>query len=351
MNRGTYKRVFNILKRSGFTYERILNLIKMKCLPTGKDGKLNWTPYALDIEPTTRCNLKCPMCTHTYWSRKEQDMSAEVFERIIRDIPSLIKVKLQGIGEPLLSPHFFELLEIAEKYKVCVHTISNGTTLTDTIIDKLYDSSLVELQISLDSPAKSTYEQIRVGADFDKTISKLERLCSHPKRKKMSISIWATIWNDSMHEAPKLVELCKRLGVDSLFLSFGLGNWGDAAVEQSIKGHRVLPNDTYLKIEKECRQTNINSPLILIIFPPSDRRGFQIKQCVWPKTSAFISCDGFVTPCCLSVNPEKFNFGNIKDKTFNEIWNGVEYAKFRKDIMNDGAPAPCHALCSTKTPQ
>ncbi len=31
----------------------------------------------------------------------------------------------------------------------------------------------------------------------------------------------------------------------------------------------------------------------------------------WPFTSCFLTCDGYVTPCCIRQDPSVFNFGNI----------------------------------------
>jgi len=58
-------------------------------------------------------------------------------------------------------------------------------------------------------------------------------------------------------------------------------------------------------------------------------------KCRWPFDSCFITVDGFVTPCCIRANPEVFNFGNIFETPFKEIWNGEKYQKFRETMIKN----------------
>ena len=88
-----------------------MNLGKSKINTVRNNGKVDWLPYSLDIEPTIKCNLKCPMCIHTYWNRRAVDLTVDNFKKILDGIDTLMKIKLQGIGEPLLSKHFFNLID------------------------------------------------------------------------------------------------------------------------------------------------------------------------------------------------------------------------------------------------
>ena len=65
------------------------------------------------------------------------------------------------------------------------------------------------------------------------------------------------------------------------------------------------------------------------------------RQCVWPWESAYISKTGDVVPCCIIGDEKVKSFGNLKEKTFSEIWNSNEYINFRKDIKNNNIPDFC----------
>ena len=67
------------------------------------------------IEITNICNLSCSFCPKT--SRKQEFMSCDKFESIIKDIDPLTEyLYFHLMGEPLLHPELDKLLSIAEKY-------------------------------------------------------------------------------------------------------------------------------------------------------------------------------------------------------------------------------------------
>jgi uncharacterized radical SAM superfamily Fe-S cluster-containing enzyme len=83
-------------------------------------------PLNLDIEPTNRCNLKCPFCyrTKAIASGSEQfdklgDMSMDTFNNIIGQININGKccvpaIKLTHRGEPLLNKNIFDMIKMAQ---------------------------------------------------------------------------------------------------------------------------------------------------------------------------------------------------------------------------------------------
>ncbi|NMB92560.1 MAG: hypothetical protein GYA31_03000, partial [Parcubacteria group bacterium] len=77
--------------------------------------------------------------------------------------------------------------------------------------------------------------------------------------------------------------------------------------------------------KKKYPHLNIGAPSI------KKRKTF----CGWPFFGIFITVDGFITPCCIRMNPEVFNFGNIYQDDFNTIWNGEKYKKFRKSMIRN----------------
>ncbi len=61
-------------------------------------------PRSLYIEPTNRCNSLCTTCPRTFWPMEAAaDMSFERFKSIVDQFPTLDRVVLHGLGEPLLN--------------------------------------------------------------------------------------------------------------------------------------------------------------------------------------------------------------------------------------------------------
>lgn len=69
------------------------------------------------IEPTSRCNLKCKYCPQ--WPklpRAKLDMTQETFEAALAMVEYFVglgtqtELSLTGIGEPTLHPHFVDMM-------------------------------------------------------------------------------------------------------------------------------------------------------------------------------------------------------------------------------------------------
>src|SRR5204863_5748659 len=91
-------------------------------------------PKFLQIEPVGQCNLRCQMCPIQF----RQDgppygplafMDFGTFTRLVDDLPSLQELHLQGLGEPMMHPRFFDMVAYAASRGVRVSTNTNMTLL------------------------------------------------------------------------------------------------------------------------------------------------------------------------------------------------------------------------------
>lgn len=129
------------------------------------------------IETSSKCNLKCPMCPQSLDSEGEvrrNNFDEKFTKELVKYFPSLTALQLHGIGEPLLSNIFWELIEyIDEKTWASVNT--NLTILDDEKISKLVFSELKCINISIDAANENTYKNIR-GWDWQKLLSNIRKL-------------------------------------------------------------------------------------------------------------------------------------------------------------------------------
>src|SRR5438094_6339478 len=87
-------------------------------------------PRFLQVEPVGQCNLRCRMCPIQF--RKDGPpfgppafMKFEVFEKLLAQMPELEELHLQGLGEPMMHPRFFDMVRLAADRGVFVSTNSN----------------------------------------------------------------------------------------------------------------------------------------------------------------------------------------------------------------------------------
>lgn len=169
---------------SNMKYPRkLLNLARMKKDMCREPDKPGYLPMVMDIEPNVKCNLSCRMCQVASWDRMVPDLTAERFVRILKEIPTLMKIKLQGMGEPFLNRELLDMVGIADKSGIKVVTNSNGTLFNDEMIARIAAGSLDIVSISIDGATKETYEGIRIGGNFEKVTGNVRRLVSARGRR------------------------------------------------------------------------------------------------------------------------------------------------------------------------
>ncbi|MDH4227968.1 MAG: radical SAM protein, partial [Deltaproteobacteria bacterium] len=82
-----------------------------------RSSHINAPPSELFIEPTSQCNLKCPMCPQsTGLTRKHGFMDMELFRKVIKDAAEIgiPKVSLFMGGESLLHKNIADMVREAE---------------------------------------------------------------------------------------------------------------------------------------------------------------------------------------------------------------------------------------------
>src|SRR3954447_15848684 len=111
------------------------------------------------------------MCLVSYRPRIDRATGAfpmELFRRLLDETPSLTRLTLQGLGEPLLQPHLMEMVELAPAHGIEVGFNSNAMLLTRARADRLVTLGLDWLHVSLDGATAATPEGIRGRAGLQR---------------------------------------------------------------------------------------------------------------------------------------------------------------------------------------
>ena len=128
-------------------------------------------PYNLEIEVTTKCHRKCILCEHTYWNEESKDLSFEDFLKIVEQFPGLKWCNLTGEGTCWLNKDFIKMLEYMKSKGVSVYFAESFDMLDKDIANKLVEIGIDGIYFSMDAATKETYEKLRVGFSYDRTIS------------------------------------------------------------------------------------------------------------------------------------------------------------------------------------
>ena len=194
-----------------------------------------YTPRLIFWEVTKGCNLRCIHCRATATElMSPADLPTDRALNIIDQIAGFANpiLVLSG-GEPLYRPDIFQLAEYATGRGLRVALATNGTLVTKDIAEKIKNSGIRRVSISLDGADSITHDTFRgIPGAFEAAIYGMRNL----QLFGVSVQINTTVARHNAHQLPEVLELARRLGADALhtFLLVPVGCGVDIAAEQMI---------------------------------------------------------------------------------------------------------------------
>ena len=323
-------------------------------------------PSYIQIEPVGQCNLRCQMCSIQF--RHDGPpygppafMAFETFTRIIEQFQGLRELHLQGLGEPMMHPRFFDMVEYAANRGITVTTNSNITLLTERRAVRCVTSGLNCIHISLDGATAETYERIRVRAHFERVMSNLERLVLVRQRMESTLprlQLVMVMMRQNLHELPDLIRLAHRYAIERVFVQHLCHDFGESSLPRHYLPMRdFVQRETLLNEEPERidyyfdEARRLANELGIDVRLPRTRMKLHApgtpgpQRCDWPWKGAYFSYQGYAMPCCMVSTPDRINFGTINEQSAEQLWHGEHYEQFRQDLSSEEPPEVCRA-CS-----
>jgi radical SAM protein with 4Fe4S-binding SPASM domain len=322
-------------------------------------------PRELQVEVTGACNLACKMCLVRYrpkLGRREGAMCFHTFRALVDELPDLERVVLQGLGEPLLAPDLFQMIEYACARRIRIGFNTNATLLTRARSLRLVELGLDWLHISVDGATAGTYEGIRDGSDFERVrrnIADLTAVMRDLGAEKPDVSLVFVAMRRNVGELPALVALAAELGVPRLWvqnLSHSFNDTDPSGAYREIReyharealwaGRDAAVDRAFDEAREVAERDGIELRLPRLESPPPAPRAPGQPGCHWPFGSAYVTHDGKVQPCCMVMGADRAVLGRIGDDGgFAGVWEGAAYRDFRHGLLTDDPPEVC-AGCS-----
>jgi MoaA/NifB/PqqE/SkfB family radical SAM enzyme len=321
-------------------------------------------PSFVQIEPVGQCNLRCQMCPIQFRTDGPPNgppafMPFETFTRLVDQIPTMTELQLQGLGEPMMHPRFFDMVEYAAARGVEISTNSNLTLLTPARAERLVASGLHRLQVSIDGATPETYERIRVRSNWQKVVGNLNGLVAAKRRlgsELPRVSIVFVVMRQNLDELARLVRLAGQIGVTSVWVQHLCHDFGEDTLPAHYRPmHEFVAEQTLLS-EDPARVdeafgaarsaaaelgVDLRLPHTTPRPAPPGTRG--PERCEWPWRGAYFSYDGQAMPCCMVATPDRINFGNAATDGVIPIWEGSAYQAFRDRLDSDDPPDICRS--------
>jgi MoaA/NifB/PqqE/SkfB family radical SAM enzyme len=156
------------------------------------------SPIEVQLVVTRRCNLSCGYCSE--FDNHSAEVPLEILERRLDAIHRLhaANIALLG-GEPLLHSRIDDVIRYAAR-RAQVSMTTNGFLLDNSIIDRLNDAGLANLQLSIDGLDSDPQRYIQ--KTWRSLRPKLERLAA---RARFDVHLTVVLCEQTIADFPELM--------------------------------------------------------------------------------------------------------------------------------------------------
>lgn len=303
------------------------------------------TPYSVNIEPSSRCNIKCIYCMHSLSQSDKNaqgfsdnycggNMTKETYNLLLdqlAEFPHKIKsITFGGVGEPLMNKDLPKMVAELKSRNITdrINLITNGLLLSENTSSELIEAGLSSMKISLQGiDSQGYFDTCGVKIDFDKFLHNLDFLYKHKDQCAIGIKIAdiSLYRGKSDSERPGVEEeykamfsdKCDKLGIEHIVPCFTAVDYNKV---KGMSGHK----SRYNIVERST------------------------KVCSQPFYRINIMQNGCVTLCTmLGLHDE---WMNIHTHSLKEIWNSNERKEILLNILhnNDDASIAKCQNCNIK---
>ena len=263
-------------------------------------------PLALAVETYAGCTLRCPECPagQKTMGIASGPMEMGLYQKVLEESgDDLFYLAFHFLGEPTLHPSFWKMVRMAADKGCYTELHTHGQLLADIPPQRILESGLHRLRISVDGASQETYESYRRGGSLKRIISATKKLAASKKAAggRGPLILWQCIlFRHNSHERLALQHLAKASGADALVFK-------TAWVKEADQAHPLLPT-----VAKANR------------YAGKRRRRYCWK--VWH--SCVVDRDGRVLACCFDKD-RAYPLGDAAAQPLTQIWRSEKAQRFR----------------------
>ncbi|MFH2002230.1 MAG: radical SAM protein [Planctomycetota bacterium] len=326
-------------------------------------------PTEIEFSFNNLCNLKCIMCGKAD-NEPNMKMEKSLGVRFLDEIlPCALHLTPSANSEPFLNDMDL-IYDLCMKHNLTLFLFTNGVLCTEEKFRKI-QARVHRLWFSFDSHVKETYEQIRVGAQFETVVKNMRRTVELAAEDDTEITFHFVLMQLNLLQLPDYVRFVAGLGGTQLKVQELLPNshnYSALKVESRFSDKQIL--DVLDKAIEAANEEKVD--LVYCLRPPfaNETKNLPIRtrskdpmaslrelymeatQKIFPQFCNMaanylkITPAGDVFPCCRA--PSVLKMGNIADSSFEAIWNGQPYKRFREKMFNQDYDDVCRS-CSVLT--
>ncbi|HEY7981125.1 MAG TPA: pyrroloquinoline quinone biosynthesis protein PqqE [Candidatus Eremiobacteraceae bacterium] len=286
-------------------------------------------PLSLLAEITYRCNLQCAYCYNPLdLSSYREELRVDEWQRVIGEAAALrvLQIHFSG-GEPTLrADDLVVMVETARGRDLYTNLITQGTFLTDPLLDRLVAAGLDHVQVSVQAADASAGDAIAGAAVHAQKFDALARMTA---RGDIAVTLNCVLHRANIDGVADVVALAERLGIKRLELAnaqmYGWAHRNRASVLPTID---QLRRADALATEAQERL----SGTMEIVYVRADYHDAFPKACMngWGRQFMTVAPNGKVLPCPAAAAIATLRFENVRERSLDDIWyRSASFKAFR----------------------
>jgi MoaA/NifB/PqqE/SkfB family radical SAM enzyme len=307
------------------------NIFKLRVNMALKRKRLHNYPVQAYIEPTLFCNLRCPACPTglQLGLRPSATIKWDLFKSAIDEIGDYVfSLYMYNWGEPLLHRQTPEMVKYAKSKDMSIIMSTNlSLKLSDDYIDRLVQSGLDRLIVSLDGTTSDVYDKYRLRGEFQLVRDNMLRIQAAKKRYGVQTPrvVWQfLVFKHNEHQIGQALSEFEEWGADEIVI--------EAAIMPAAPHDEGYEPSTIPKY-------NLYDPAhhSRLVTEKHDKSG---RPCSWLYGIFVLNPNGKVSPCCASAG-EATDFGDYSAQDgFFDVWNNSTFQRARALFSKSSPPQP-----------
>ena len=304
-------------------------------------------PLYVDWEVTYACNSRCNYCNCWRMAEPRKEINTEEALEVVRQLGRRrVWLLIFTGGEPLMRPDLPELIKEAKRQGMNVSINTNGSQLKKHA-EMLVESGVDALTVTAESHKAEVHDRIRNFRGSFAALSRgIEELKKVRKNTRPRITVRMDFTRENYRELKPYVDYWRNKVDGIIFQPIHQTTVTTKYISTQKLGFTSEDEESFREYFDKFHRENKNfSNLYYREFPTFF---FDIKA-LYRKYRCFAGyIFGQIDPYgnVYSCTEYMENFGNLKERSFNEIWNGEKAANYRKIIRKRKFTCNCWYYCT-----
>jgi radical SAM protein with 4Fe4S-binding SPASM domain len=239
-----------------------------------------------------------------------------------------------------------EIINHTKKVGIDVAITTNAVLLKEDLIENII-GNVTWIKVSINGATKETYAKIHKANpdNYDRVIKNMSYAAEIRQAKgyECALGMQLILLPENWYEAELLAQQAKEIGLDYLVIK----PYSQHPLSKTTKYKNIKYSD-YLHLSDKLNDFNDNK--FSVIFRVNTMKKWDdgrrnYKHCLALPFWSYIDAGGTVWGCSAYLNDERFNYGNIYENTFKNIWESEKRRKAVRWAEDELDTKQCRVNC------